>query len=172
MLYWALQRRHNISCDCTWVSCVRSHYNIGWAFSNTDARKLGKNPISHRRFLNTFFINQHASSFDNRQQWIVRDQFIDVPEQTMDLVSGYMVNLREGMQLRAHQYIWLYFWAREGRHCRTIAAGRILKIVKSSSRMFDFLSFLSTLSPSDRSHKNHEKTFFNHMAIITAFHGP
>jgi amylosucrase len=63
MLSQALERRHNIARSCAWVNYVRSHDDIGWTFSDEDARELGKDGFSHRRFLNAFFVNRHQGSF-------------------------------------------------------------------------------------------------------------
>lgn len=63
MLSQALERRHNISRGCAWVNYVRSHDDIGWTFSDTDAFELGKDGTHHRRFLNSFFVNRHPGSF-------------------------------------------------------------------------------------------------------------
>jgi amylosucrase len=49
-------------------------------------------------------------NFEDHPQWVGRDQFMGVPEEAKDLVSGYVINLRrEGVQLRAHQYLWLSY---------------------------------------------------------------
>lgn len=63
MLSQALERRHNLPRGCAWVNYVRSHDDIGWTFSDTDAAELGKDGLSHRRFLNAFFVNRHPGSF-------------------------------------------------------------------------------------------------------------
>lgn len=63
MLSQALERRHNLPRSCAWVNYVRSHDDIGWTFSDQDAAELGKDGLSHRRFLNAFFVNRHPGSF-------------------------------------------------------------------------------------------------------------
>jgi amylosucrase len=63
MLSQALERRHNISRGCAWVNYVRSHDDIGWTFSDTDASALGIDGVAHRRFLNAFFVNRFPGSF-------------------------------------------------------------------------------------------------------------
>lgn len=63
MLTQALERRHNLPTGCAWVNYVRSHDDIGWTFSDTDALELGKDGKSHRKFLNAFFVNRHHGSF-------------------------------------------------------------------------------------------------------------
>ncbi|ETI23347.1 hypothetical protein G647_05148 [Cladophialophora carrionii CBS 160.54] len=63
MLSQAIERRHNIARGCAWVNYVRSHDDIGWTFSDEDARELGKEGTNHRKFLNAFFVNRHPGSF-------------------------------------------------------------------------------------------------------------
>lgn len=63
MLSQAIERRHNIARGCAWVNYVRSHDDIGWTFSDEDAKELGKDGGPHRKFLNAFFVNRHQGSF-------------------------------------------------------------------------------------------------------------
>ncbi|KAJ9636915.1 uncharacterized protein PV06_08252 [Exophiala oligosperma] len=63
MLTQAIERRHNIARGCAWVNYVRSHDDIGWTFSDSDALELGKEGGNHRKFLNAFFVNRHPGSF-------------------------------------------------------------------------------------------------------------
>lgn len=63
LLSQAIERRHNIARGCAWVNYVRSHDDIGWTFSDEDARELGKDGTAHRKFLNAFFVNRHPGSF-------------------------------------------------------------------------------------------------------------
>jgi amylosucrase len=63
MLSQAIERRHNIARGCTWVNYVRSHDDIGWTFSDSDALELGKHGTNHRKFLNAFYVNRHPGSF-------------------------------------------------------------------------------------------------------------
>jgi amylosucrase len=63
MLSQAIERRHNIARGCAWVNYVRSHDDIGWTFSDEDAKELGKDGTNHRKFLNAFFVNRHPGSF-------------------------------------------------------------------------------------------------------------
>lgn len=63
MLSQAIERRHNIPRGCAWVNYVRSHDDIGWTFSDEDAKELGKEGTNHRKFLNAFFVNRHPGSF-------------------------------------------------------------------------------------------------------------
>lgn len=63
MLSQAIERRHNIARGCAWVNYVRSHDDIGWTFSDEDARELGRDGRNHRKFLNAFFVNRYPGSF-------------------------------------------------------------------------------------------------------------
>lgn len=65
LLSQALERWHNLrdSGRCHWVNYVRSHDDIGWTFSDEDAKDLGIDGYSHRRFLNAFYVNRHPGSF-------------------------------------------------------------------------------------------------------------
>ncbi|KIW95633.1 uncharacterized protein Z519_04218 [Cladophialophora bantiana CBS 173.52] len=63
MLSQAIERRHNLARGCAWVNYVRSHDDIGWTFSDEDAKELGKDGLNHRKFLNAFFVNRHPGSF-------------------------------------------------------------------------------------------------------------
>ncbi|KAK5938937.1 hypothetical protein PMZ80_009129 [Knufia obscura] len=49
-------------------------------------------------------------NFSDGPQWIGRDRFMGMPEQALDLVTGYMVNVRNaGIHMKPHQYIWLKY---------------------------------------------------------------
>jgi len=49
-------------------------------------------------------------NFSDEAQWIGRDRFMGMPEQALDLVTGYVVELRHaGIHMKAHQYIWLKY---------------------------------------------------------------
>jgi len=49
-------------------------------------------------------------NFSDYPEWVGRDKFMACPEEARDLVTGFMINLRrEGVQLRAHQYLWLRY---------------------------------------------------------------
>ena len=63
LLSQALERRHNIPTGTAWVNYVRSHDDIGWTFSDEDAAELGIVGTSHRRFLNSFYVNRFDGSF-------------------------------------------------------------------------------------------------------------
>ena len=63
LLSQALERRHNIPTGTAWVNYVRSHDDIGWTFSDEDAAELGIVGASHRRFLNSFYVNRFDGSF-------------------------------------------------------------------------------------------------------------
>ena len=49
-------------------------------------------------------------NFSDAPQWVGRDRFMGMPTEANDLVTGYMVNVRDaGVELRAHQYLWLRY---------------------------------------------------------------
>ncbi|KAJ9666824.1 hypothetical protein H2201_002958 [Coniosporium apollinis] len=48
-------------------------------------------------------------NFADDPEWVGRERFIAFPAEAKDLISGYMINLREGIQLTAHQYVWLKY---------------------------------------------------------------
>ncbi|RVX74320.1 hypothetical protein B0A52_01445 [Exophiala mesophila] len=49
-------------------------------------------------------------NFSDNSQWIGRDRFMGMPAEAKDLVSGFMINLRDaGIQLRPHQFLWLRY---------------------------------------------------------------
>lgn len=49
-------------------------------------------------------------NFADYPQWVGRDRFMGMPAEARDLVSGYVVNLRNaGLELRAHQFLWLRY---------------------------------------------------------------
>jgi amylosucrase len=49
-------------------------------------------------------------NFSDVPQWVGRDRFMGMPNEAKDLVSGYMINVRDaGIQLKAHQYLWLRY---------------------------------------------------------------
>ncbi|MBI1324038.1 amylosucrase [bacterium] len=65
LLRHSLQKRFMTPPNTTWVNYVRCHDDIGWAFSDDDAREVGIDPAGHRRFLNDFYSGVHPSSFAN-----------------------------------------------------------------------------------------------------------
>ncbi|KIW85438.1 hypothetical protein Z517_00828 [Fonsecaea pedrosoi CBS 271.37] len=49
-------------------------------------------------------------NFSDEAQWIGRDRFLGMPVETTDLVSGYVINLRDaGIHMKPHQFMWLRF---------------------------------------------------------------
>jgi amylosucrase len=49
-------------------------------------------------------------NFSDDKQWVGRDRFMQLPEEVTDLVSGYMINLRDaGIHMKPHQYMWLRY---------------------------------------------------------------
>ena len=62
LLSQTLVRRFKIHPETAWVNYVRSHDDIGWAFSDEDAALLGVNGRDHRRFLNEFYRGRFNSA--------------------------------------------------------------------------------------------------------------
>ena len=63
LLHHSLSRRFAIPTGCSWVNYLRSHDDIGWTFSDDDARAMKIAPADHRRFLNDFYIGRFEGSF-------------------------------------------------------------------------------------------------------------
>ncbi len=63
LLQRAMEQRFALPLDCAWVNYVRCHDDIGWVFSDDDARDLSINPFDHRRFLNDFYTGRFSGSF-------------------------------------------------------------------------------------------------------------
>ena len=63
LLRHAMERRFRLPSDCAWVNYVRCHDDIGWTFSDDDARELDMDPNGHRRFLGEFFVGRFEGSF-------------------------------------------------------------------------------------------------------------
>ena len=63
LLHHSMSRRFAIPSGCSWVNYLRSHDDIGWTFSDDDARAMHIVPSHHRRFLNDFFIGRFEGSF-------------------------------------------------------------------------------------------------------------
>lgn len=63
LLKLALKERFAIDERSAWVNYVRCHDDIGWTFSDEDARKIDINPYDHRRFLNSFYTGRFPGSF-------------------------------------------------------------------------------------------------------------
>ncbi len=62
-LQHCLRKRFPIPAGCAWANYVRSHDDIGWTFSDDDARELNIDPTAHRRFLIEFYTGRHPASF-------------------------------------------------------------------------------------------------------------
>jgi len=63
LLRHAMSKRFALPNGCAWVNYVRCHDDIGWAFSDDDARELGIDAQAHRRFLNDFYTGEFEGSF-------------------------------------------------------------------------------------------------------------
>jgi amylosucrase len=59
----SLLHRFQLPKGTAWVNYVRSHDDIGWTFSDADARQIGLNGDDHRRFLNSFYSGQFPGGF-------------------------------------------------------------------------------------------------------------
>jgi len=58
-----LQKRFALPPGCAWVNYVRCHDDIGWTFSDDDAREIQIDPVAHRKFLIEFYTGRHPASF-------------------------------------------------------------------------------------------------------------
>lgn len=63
LLTKSLEYRYALPSSCAWINYVRSHDDIGWTFSDEDARQLGIDPGAHRAFLNRFYTGRFPGSF-------------------------------------------------------------------------------------------------------------
>lgn len=83
----ALEKRFDIPADCAWVNYIRCHDDIGWVFSDDDARELGIDPNAHRRFLGDFYTGRFPGSF------AIGQPFQENPETGDMRVSGMAASL-------------------------------------------------------------------------------
>ncbi len=49
--------------DCSVVTYLRNHDDIGWAMADEDLAEIGEDPFLHRQFLNEFYTGQFPGSF-------------------------------------------------------------------------------------------------------------
>jgi amylosucrase len=63
LLDQALRQRFRLPEGTAWVNYVRCHDDIGWTFSDEDAKQLNINSSDHRCFLNTFYSGRFPGSF-------------------------------------------------------------------------------------------------------------
>ena len=63
LLTHSMRTRYRLPAGCAWVNYLRSHDDIGWTFDDDDARRVGIDPASHRRFLNEFFTGEFPGSY-------------------------------------------------------------------------------------------------------------
>lgn len=63
LLTQALRERSQLLPGTAWVNYVRCHDDIGWTFSDDDARRLDIDGYAHRRFLNEFYTGRFPGSF-------------------------------------------------------------------------------------------------------------
>jgi amylosucrase/maltose alpha-D-glucosyltransferase/alpha-amylase len=62
-LQHCLKKRFPLEPGCAWVNYVRCHDDIGWTYSDDDARELHMDAAAHRRFLIEFYTGRHPASF-------------------------------------------------------------------------------------------------------------
>lgn len=87
LLRHALEKRFELPGGCAWVNYVRCHDDIGWVFSDDDARELTIEPSDHRRFLTDFFVGRFPGSFARGLP------FQENPETKDARVSGTLASL-------------------------------------------------------------------------------
>ena len=63
LLEHAMRHRSHLPEGCAWVNYLRCHDDIGWTFDDADARRVGIDPVGHRRFLNAFYTGRFEGSF-------------------------------------------------------------------------------------------------------------
>jgi len=63
LLEYSMRNRYPTPAGCTWVNFIRCHDDIGWTFDDQDARNVGIDPVSHRKFLNKFYTGEYPGSF-------------------------------------------------------------------------------------------------------------
>ncbi len=63
LLAASMRGRFNLPEHTAWVNYIRCHDDIGWTFSDEDARRLWINGYPHRQFLNNFYTGKFPGSF-------------------------------------------------------------------------------------------------------------
>ncbi len=63
LLAASMRGRFNLPEHTAWVNYIRCHDDIGWTFSDEDARRLWINGYPHRQFLNSFYTGKFPGSF-------------------------------------------------------------------------------------------------------------
>ncbi len=63
LLRGAMSHRFGVPEGCAWVNYIRCHDDIGWMFSDDDARWFGIDPGGHRYFLTQFYTGRFEGSF-------------------------------------------------------------------------------------------------------------
>ncbi len=63
LLEHSMRTRFRLPAGCAWINYLRSHDDIGWTFDDDDARSVGIDPASHRRFLNQFYTGEFPGSY-------------------------------------------------------------------------------------------------------------
>jgi len=63
ILHHAMKNTLDLADGCAWVNYIRSHDDIGWAFSDEDIASTEFTPNEHRRFLTDFYTGRFDGSF-------------------------------------------------------------------------------------------------------------
>lgn len=59
----SMDRAFELPDGCSWVNYIRSHDDIGWAFSDKEVKEAGFEPAKHRRFLTAFYTGEFNGTF-------------------------------------------------------------------------------------------------------------
>lgn len=59
----SMKKRFTIPDGCAWINYARCHDDIGWTFSDEDAKELKINAYFHRKFLSEFYNNRFEGTF-------------------------------------------------------------------------------------------------------------
>ena len=63
LLERSMRTRYRLPAGCSWINYLRCHDDVGWTFDDEDARSVGIDPASHRRFLNRFYTGEFPGSY-------------------------------------------------------------------------------------------------------------
>ena len=62
LLRIALSQRFSLPPECSWLTYLRSHDDIGWGFADEDAHQIGVDPAAHRAYLNAYYSGEVEGS--------------------------------------------------------------------------------------------------------------
>jgi len=74
ILHHAMKNRLDLPEDCTWVNYIRSHDDIGWAFSDEDIASTEFTPKEHRQFLTEFYTGRFEGTYARGAPFAVNPQ--------------------------------------------------------------------------------------------------